>query len=59
MQISDAAQFLLCVGSHSVPRLVVEPQTLYVPEPVVTGLHWLNLSAFLHASVPASASQPM
>ena len=43
----------------SVPRFVVEPQTLYVPLLVVTALHWLKVSAFLHASAPASAEQPM
>jgi hypothetical protein len=47
------------VGSQSVPKLPVEPHTEYVPPLVVTDLHWLNLSAFLHASVPASAEHAM
>jgi hypothetical protein len=59
MQMSGEAQFWPTVGSHSVPRLVAEPQTEWAPEVVVTLLQTLNVSAALQASAPASWSQEM
>jgi hypothetical protein len=42
------------VGSHSFPRFEDEPQTLYVPVEVVTGLQRLKLSACWHVLAPLS-----
>lgn len=42
MQIRLTPQFLPIVGSHSLPRLVDEPHTLYVPDAVTTPLQMLN-----------------
>jgi len=40
-------------GLHWVPRFEVEPHTWNVPVPVVTALHWLNVSLVLQALAPA------
>ena len=45
-----SVQALFAAGSHSEPRFVDEPHTLWGPDEVVTSLHWSNWSAFLHAS---------
>ena len=59
MHTAGAAHALFWVGSHSVPRFEAEPHTEWLPELVVTALQTLNVSAFLHASGPASASHAM
>jgi hypothetical protein len=59
MQIPPLEHAFPLVGSHSVPRLVAEPQTSYVPLVVVTGLQTLNWSALWQAVAPASMLHAM
>lgn len=42
MQTCELVQFLFCVGSQSLPRFELDPQTGYVPVDVVTFLQTLN-----------------
>jgi hypothetical protein len=49
MQTPLFGQFLPIVGSQSLPRFVLEPQTWYEPLSVVTVLQMLNWSAVWQA----------
>ena len=49
MQTPDAAQFFPIVGSQSLPRFELLPQTLYIIIDAVTLLHWLLLGRLVQA----------
>jgi hypothetical protein len=58
MQIAGAAHALPACGSHSPPKVVFEPQTLWSPDVLVTLLHTSSSGKLVHAA-SFGASQEM
>ncbi len=59
MQTPEFGQSWFRVGSQSLPKFELDPQTGYVPLDVVTLLQTLNIAASAHAVAPASGLQAM